>query len=97
MKLQSKVPAEIIPITFDFSEIITVIDNVVQTSVSVISGTDDSVSLMTYGAPIITGAQVVQLVRNGVAGNTYNVACLVAKGNERYQIDGNFEVKARHS
>lgn len=100
MKISDKVPAEVIPVTFDFSEMLpagTVIDSVVQTGVVIVTGTDASAATMLYGTSILTGLKVVQLIRNGVAAVKYNLSCLVAVGNERYQIDTNMDVVARHS
>ena len=99
MKISAKVPAEIIPITFDYSEMLpaTATLSIVSTSIAVITGTDASAATMLFGSPVLDGLTVVQLVRNGVAGATYNLACLVAVGQEKYQIDGNMDCKVRHS
>jgi hypothetical protein len=98
MKISAKTPSEVIPVIFDYSELLpNATLSIVSTSIAVISGTDASASAMLYGAPVLDGLTVVQLVRNGVAGVTYNLACLVAVGSEKYQIDGNIDCKARHS
>ena len=99
MKISAKVPAEVIPVTFDYSEMLPANTTmaIVSTAVAVVTGTDASAAAMLYGASVLDGLTVVQLVRNGVAGVTYNLSCLVSVGNERYQIDGNMDCKARHS
>jgi hypothetical protein len=98
MKISAKVPAEIIPVVFDFASLsLTSVDSVIQTGVEVTKGTDAAASSMLLGSPTLTGTTAVQLVRNGVAGCTYNLSCLVAVGNERYQLDANMDCKARHS
>lgn len=98
MKISSKLSAETIPVTFDYSTITTRIDSIVQTGISAIAGTDANVATMLIGTPIIVNdSSVVQLVRNGVVGVTYRLFCLVAIGGEKYQIDGDMAVKAWHT
>jgi len=97
-KISDKVPAEIIPVTFDFSSLpLTAVDSVVSVTVTVITGTDAAAAAMLQGAPVLTGVKAVQLVKAGVAGVRYNLACLAAVGAERYQIDGMMDVVTRHS
>lgn len=98
MKINSKVPAEVIPVIFDYSNLLTAITSVVQIGITVITGVDPAVNTMLLGSATISGTNVVQLVRNGVAGVTYRLNCLVAVGsNERYQIDGDMAVKTWHT
>lgn len=99
MKISAKVPAEVIPVTFDYSEMLpaSAVMTIDSTAIAVVSGTDASAASMLFGAPVLAGLTVVQLVRNGVVGVTYNLACLVSVGSEKYQIDGNMDCKARHS
>ena len=99
MKISAKVPAEVIPVTFDYSEMLPAATamSIVSTAIAVVTGTDASASSMLFGSPVLDGLTVVQLVRNGVAGVTYNLSCLVAVGSEKYQIDGNMDCKVRHS
>lgn len=93
MKISAKVPAEIIPVTFDYSEIgITTIDSVATVGISLISGTDADIATMIVGAPTVSGATVTQLVQNGVAGCTYRLYCLIVSGSEKYQINGDMDV-----
>lgn len=97
MKISNKVPAEIIPVTFDFSEILPSIDSIVQVGVNVMTGTDAGSAAMLLGSPSLAGTSVVQIVRNGLDGVTYRLYCLVAHGGERYQIDGDMTVKTWHT
>lgn len=99
MKISAKVPAEVIPVTFDYSELLpaNTTMSIVSTAITVISGTDAAAASMLFGSPVLDGLTVVQLVRNGVAGVSYNLACLIAVGSEKYQIDGNMDCKVRHS
>lgn len=98
MKISPKVPAEIIPVTFDFSELgVTTIDAVYQTGVYVTVGTDGSSAAMLAGSPTIDGATVTQLIRNGVAGCTYRLYCIINTGSEKYQIDGDMVCREWHS
>ncbi|WP_020161243.1 phage fiber-tail adaptor protein [Methylobacter marinus] len=97
MKINSKVPAEIIPVVFDFSEIIPAFDSVVEVGIAVIEGADADSPSMLIGSPTTNGATVVQLVRGGVADVKYRLYCLVAVGDEKYQIDGDMTVTVWHS
>lgn len=94
MKINSKTPAEIIPVTFDFSNIISAIDSILSVSIAKITGED--ASTMREGIAIISGAKVVQLIKNGDIDQTYRLNCLVSKGNEKYTIDGEMLVRAWH-
>jgi len=97
MKISDKVPSEIIPVSFEYSNIVSAVDSVVSVSITVMTGTDPDVADMLYGAYTLTGTRVVQLVRNGVAGTVYRLSCLVSVGSEKYEIDGDMAVKAWHS
>lgn len=98
MKISPKTPSEIIPVTFDYSELgVTAIDAVYQVGIYVVTGTDAASADMVIGSPTTDGATVTQLIRNGVAGVTYRVYCIVNVDSEKYQIDGDMVCKAWHS
>lgn len=52
---------------------------------------------MLEGAATITGAKVLQLIKNGDIDQTYQLNCLVQKGNEKYAINGEMIIRARHT
>ena len=98
MKISPKTPSEIIPVTFDYSELgVTAIDAVYQVGIYVVTGTDAASAAMIIGDYTIDGATVTQLIRNGVADVTYRVYCIVNVGSEKYQIDGDMLCRAWHS
>ncbi len=97
MKINSKVPTEVIPVVFDYSEITQTIDSIASIGIAVITGTDASSALMLVGSPVITGTSVVQLVRNGVVGVKYRLFCLATVNSEKYQIDGDMSCIAWHT
>ncbi len=98
MKISPKTPAEIIPVTFDYSELgITAIDAIYQIGVYVVSGTDGASAAMIVGDATVSGATVTQLIRNGVHGATYRLYCIVNVGSEKYQIDGDMVCREWHS
>lgn len=90
--LSPKTPAEIVPITFDFSEVIDAVTSVIALTLTVKSGTDASAALMLDGAAQVQGALVLQLLKNGVSGNVYELNCLVASGAERYEVTGQIPI-----
>lgn len=89
-ELDPKDPAEIIPVTFDFTNDTTApLTPVV--SISRHSGAPDTsdLSLMLSGSPQIIGAKVVQKVRSGVDGTNYRIACQADEASGlRYVIAG---------
>jgi hypothetical protein len=85
-RIAAKDPAEIVPVTFDFSALAASIDSIVAVTASVKSGADPSVGAMLYGAATISGTEVRQLVRNGVSGAIYLLRADIAKGSERYAL-----------
>jgi len=75
--LPIKDPLETVPVSFDFADEIASAATP-SVSVEVVTGTDASVGSMPTGAPTIAGAVVTQLIRAGVAGNTYRVRCVAS-------------------
>ena len=90
----SKTPNEIVPLSFDFSAVLTLVSAVASLTISVVDGTDADVATMLDGAAEIQGPIVVQMVRGGVDGVTYELRCLAANGAERYELVGQLPVDA---
>jgi hypothetical protein len=72
--LDTKDPAEIIPITWNIADAgITVVEPVT-VAVSVITGIDASPASMIYGSHTITGGNIImQIIQGGVDGVTYKI------------------------
>jgi len=85
-QLTPKDPLEIVPITFDFTAILSSITSITSVAITVRTGTDASASAMIEGAAQISGLTVIQLVKNGVVGNTYIVRADVVSGSEKYAL-----------
>ncbi len=90
--ISPKTPSEIIPVTFDFTSVITTVSAVVSLTVIVRAGADPDVAAMLQGAPQIQGPLVVQLIKNGVAGVTYELRCVVTGGDEKYELAAQMQV-----
>lgn len=72
----SKDPAEIITVTFDFSdEIGAATISSTDVTITVANGTDPAVASMLNGAEVVSGALVYQSVMLGVNGNNYVPRC----------------------
>ena len=91
--ISSKDPSELIPITFDFSGLVTSIDTIASIAISVISGTDPNVATMLYSSAQKTGTNVIQLVQNGVNNAAYKIRADIVSGSEKYAIAAIFNVK----
>lgn len=78
--------AEIVPLTFDFSAVLSTITSVSSVSVRIKSGIDVNVASMLEGAAQIQGTKVVQLVKAGVNGASYVVRAEVFSGAEKYVL-----------
>lgn len=89
-----KTPNEIVPLTFDFSAVTDLVTAIVSLTISVVDGTDEAVAAMLDGAAQIQASSVVQLVKSGVDGVTYEVRCLAESGSERYELVGHLPVYA---
>lgn len=83
--IDPKAPAECIPVTFDFIEDVPAIDSATVT-ISVKDGSDPNVATMLFGAHMIVGAEVRQLIRNGADAVTYLVRADIVSGNEKYAL-----------
>ena len=70
---------EIVPVTFDFTADIATAATVTVSSVSValLNGTDATPSALLNGAATAAGAVVTQWIKDGVAGCSYKITCVV--------------------
>jgi len=73
--LTPKDPAEVIPVTFDFSGLLTSISSS-SVEITVVNGTDGSVGSMLSGAAQASGASLIQAIQAGVSGNRYSLIAL---------------------
>ncbi len=83
--LDGKDPFEIIPITFDFQNLVTAIDSVTL-AITLSNGTDPNVAQMLYNTAVVSGTQVTQLIRNGVDNAVYRIRADIVSGNEKYAM-----------
>lgn len=83
--VDKKAPAEIIPVAFDFSSLVSAIDSVIIT-ITVKSGADPDVGTMPLSSAIITDATVKQLIRNGLDANVYRIRADIMSGSEKYSL-----------
>lgn len=83
--IDPKAPAEVVPVEFDFSELMSSIDSVV-ISITVKSGTDAAVASMILGSEQITGTEVKQLIQNGVDQTVYLIRADATQGSEKYAL-----------
>lgn len=84
--VSDKAPQEVVPITFDFSRVVSSIDSVSTVTINVISGVDGGTGTMLFGASVISGTVVSQLIRNGLDGVFYRVQADILKGSEKYSL-----------
>jgi hypothetical protein len=84
--LSAKDPAEIIPITFDFSSVVTTITSVSSVSVSIKTGIDATVATMIECTAQIVGTTVVQLIKAGLSDVTYTVRAEILSGTQKYVL-----------
>ena len=73
----TKYPAEIITITFDFSDLATSIANPLFDCVATQGRVDAGQSSMWIGSEEIQGAKVLRKISGGQPGNTYRISCQV--------------------
>ena len=79
----SKDPAEVVPVTFDFKNLVASIDSAT-VSISVKTGTDGNPAALLYSSAQITGTQVRQLIQGGVDGVVYLIRVDATVGTEKY-------------
>ncbi len=84
--LDSKDPAEIVPITFDFSELVTSIDSIVQVTCADPSGTDAAATAMLDGSPVVAGQLVIQRIKNGIHNVNYTLRAEILSGSLKYAL-----------
>ena len=85
IQLSPKDPAEIVPITFDFSALVTAVDSVTVTC-TVKTGTDAAAASMLDGSVVISAGRVVQRIKNGIDGVRYVLRADAVSGSERYAL-----------
>jgi hypothetical protein len=90
----SKTPAEIVAISFDFKNVVASVDSIDSVLISVKEGVDSSVNSMLFNSPTLIGSVVTQLISGGVQGATYLISATVIKGNEKYSLAGYLPIKA---
>jgi len=84
-----KAPSEVIPITFDFTALLPLgIDSVETLSISVVNGADPDTGTMKVGVATIQNSVVTQLIQNGLSGVKYLITCLVVYGQIKFQLGG---------
>lgn len=93
-RFNDKDPADVITLTFDFSEDATTV-TAPDVIITVAAGTDADPDLMLVGSPTVVGALVYQRVQNGIAGTTYAFQCLAYNGADRYSIEAILPVRVR--
>jgi hypothetical protein len=93
-QLSSKTINEVVPITFDFTNVLDTVTAIETITNTVVFGADPAAAAMLAGAAEIQGGQVVQLFQGGVADAVYEVLCLVTSGGEKYQLVGQMLVTA---
>ena len=89
-----KDPAEIITITFDFSEIATSISSPVVEATHKRGTTDAAPSAVLSGSAAVSGLKVLQTVLGGLAGADYVLRCQVeANDGQRFVLAGTLPVR----
>lgn len=75
--LDAKDPVEVIALEFDYAAELGVatLTGAPVVAVTAHRGVDADPAAMLYGAPVVEGASVVQLLRGGLAGVTYKAKC----------------------
>ena len=98
MSVEFKDPAEIITVTFAFADElgtanISAVDSV---TIAVVTGADPDSAAMLNGAGAISGGDVLQSIRAGVAGADYKLRALAALSDGRKLVRAlNFPVRTR--
>jgi hypothetical protein len=83
--LSTKDPGETVPVKFFFDNMVASLDEASTVEVTLSTGTTDpQMSTMLVGDPVVADALVVQLVRGGLAGNSYKIKCTASLGTEVY-------------
>ncbi len=85
VSLSPKEPQEIIPVSFQFSRLVSAIDGVIL-SVSVKKGVDANPVGLLLGTAQITGTTVTQLIQLGVDDTAYLIKALISSGDFTYSL-----------
>ncbi len=92
--LSKKDPAEVIPVTFDFSRLVSAIDSVITVEITVHDGIDANSSTMLLGSAVVDGSELTQMVRNGLDSVVYSIKAEISKGDEKYKLSALLPVQA---
>lgn len=90
--ISSKSPNEIVPVKFSYSSVVSSIDSA-SITVTVREGTDATPNAMKEGTPIIDGSTVIQYIKGGITGNTYNIICLADASVAAYELNAIMTIK----
>lgn len=97
MNLDWKDPEEIITVTFPFADELgteTITPATAVVAISVKEGADAAAAAMLNGAPVITGTNVFQSVKNGVNAVLYGFRCRIdTSGGRRLVLSANLPVR----
>ncbi len=91
--ISTKDPAEVIPVTFDFSRLIARVDNVT-VGVSVLRGIDANPENLLFGSATIKQNKVTQFIQNGNTGVVYKIRMDVTSGSLKYVLCAHLPVVA---
>ncbi len=88
--LSSKDPSEIIPVTFDFSKVLTSADtnSTATVGATVAKGTDATPAAILLGSASIVGLVVTQLITGGVGDVTYKLKLTIVTGAGKQYVAG---------
>jgi hypothetical protein len=85
--IDTKSPSEVIPVSFDFSALISGAIDTSGVTVTVHSGgADASAASMSSIAKSVSGKVITQPISGGVGGVTYFISCYAASGNIRVEL-----------
>ncbi len=97
MNLDWKDPEEIINVTFPFVDELgteSISAGTAVVTIAVKEGVDASAAAMLNGAPVVSGTNVFQSVKNGVNGAVYGLRCRIdTSGGRRLVLTANLPVR----
>lgn len=97
MNLDWKDPEEIVNVTFPFADELgteSISGGSAVVTISVKEGVDASAAAMLNGAPVISGTNVFQSVKNGVNGVLYGLRCRIdTSGGRRLVLSAQLPVR----
>ncbi|NOR69802.1 MAG: hypothetical protein GQ532_08950 [Methylomarinum sp.] len=90
--LDSKAVDEVIPVSFDFSRLLSSIDSVIVT-ITVRKGVDATPSTLLFNTAEIKGTMVSQLIKSGIDGVIYKIKAKAISGDLQYSLPAYLPVK----